>query len=309
MKTLENMTALHYPPCLKTALRDEVPSPALSPEQTALGCPRDDLGQRFVYLVVSPRARGLSIGVNMNPDKSCNFDCVYCEVNRAVPSRDTVLDTEAMATELLQTLTEVKSGRVRERPAYSALPAPLLKLQHVALSGDGEPTLSPKFAEAVETVMHVRALARPFFKIVLITNSTGLDLPGVQDGLKLFTQTDEIWAKLEAGTEPYLAKVNRPKVCLEKVLSNILGLGQKRSIVIQSLFPLINGEEPGVAEIEEYASRLRELKDKGAQISLVQIYSATRPTPHSECAHLPLKSLSRIAQTVRRATGLRAEVF
>ena len=33
----------------------------------------------------------------MNPDKSCNFDCVYCEVNRAGPGRQTVLDTQAMA--------------------------------------------------------------------------------------------------------------------------------------------------------------------------------------------------------------------
>jgi hypothetical protein len=110
-------------------------------------------------------------------------------------------------------------------------------------------------------------------------------------------------------TEVYMAKVNRPKVGMEKVVSNILALGQKRPIVIQSLFPLIDGQEPGGAEIETYASRLQELKDKGAQISLVQIYSATRPTPHSECGHLPLKSLSRIAQTVRAATGLRAEVF
>ena len=51
------------------------------------------------------------------------------------------------------------------------------------------------------------------------------------------------------------------------------------------------------------------LYENGAQISLVEIYSATRPTPHSECGHLPLKSLSRIAQAVRNATGLKAEVF
>src|ERR1041385_9455166 len=46
---------------------------------TAFGCPRDFLDNRFVYTVISARARGLSVGVNMNPDKHCNFDCVYCE--------------------------------------------------------------------------------------------------------------------------------------------------------------------------------------------------------------------------------------
>lgn len=46
------------------------------------GYPHDLSGNRFVYTVISPRARGLSIGVNMNPDKFCNFDCAYCETNR-----------------------------------------------------------------------------------------------------------------------------------------------------------------------------------------------------------------------------------
>jgi hypothetical protein len=75
------------------------------------------------------------------------------------------------------------------------------------------------------------------------------------------------------------------------------------------MVPEINGENPFRSQITEYATRLRELKEAGAQISLVQIYSANRPTPHSECAHLSLKALSEIAKAVRSATGLRTEVF
>ena len=55
--------------------------------------------------------------------------------------------------------------------------------------------------------------------------------------------------------------------------------------------------------------RLKELKAGGAQISLVQIYSAARPGVHAEWGHLPLRVLSQIAQTVRQTAGLRAEVF
>jgi hypothetical protein len=55
--------------------------------------------------------------------------------------------------------------------------------------------------------------------------------------------------------------------------------------------------------------RLKELKAGGAQISLVQIYSAARPGVHAEWGHLPLRVLSQIAQTVRQIAGLRAEVF
>ena len=272
---------------------------------------RDFLNNRFVYAVISPRARGLTLGVNMNPDQRCNFDCVYCEVNRATLPEQSTLDVGVMASELHRTLGHIQQGRLREHPQYQSLPDELLRLRHVALSGDGEPTLSPQFAEVLQAVVHVRALGGfPFFKIVLITNATGLDRSQVQESLKRFTKSDEIWVKLDGGTQEYLDKVCRLKdVTLGKILSNILHLARQRPVVIQSLFPAINGEEPSAEDIEQYAHRLKELKSDGAQISLVQIYSANRPMSHAECGHLPLKTLSQIAQVVRQVAGLRAEVF
>lgn len=277
---------------------------------TAFGCPCDVLGNRFVYTVISPRARRLSVGVNMNPDKRCNFDCVYCEVNRSEPSRESRLEVPQIMSELERTQGLVRSGGLRERPCYRSAPPELLELRHVTLSGDGEPTLCPNFVEAVEAVVHLRACGRfPFFKLVLITNASGLDRPEVAEGLSLFTPRDEVWAKLEAGTQDYMNRVNRPDCPLEKILANILFVARQRPLVIQSLFPSIGGEAPPASEIEAYAQRLRELKEAGAQISLVQIYSATRPTAHPECGHLPLRTLSAIAQRVREAAGLKAEVF
>lgn len=279
------------------------------PPQAAFGSPRDFLDNRYVYTVVSARARGLAVGVNMCPDKHCNFNCVYCEVHRN-GEPPCALDVEVMAAELKKTLGYVRSGRLRERPWYHSLPDELLQLRHVALSGDGEPTLSPRFAEVLQAVVHVRALSGlPFFKLVLLTNSTGLDLPHVQQGLRYFTRSDEVWVKLDGGTQAYVNRVNRSDVPLEKVLSNILWLGRQRPIIVQSLFPALRGEEPPLEEIEQYSRRLLELKEAGAQISLVQIYSASRPTLASESGHLPLKALSRIAHNVRQTTGLKAEVY
>ena len=303
------MNGLTDPARKKNSVRNNQGPNYHNPAETAFGCPRDFLDNRFVYAVVSARARGLSVGVNMNPDKNCNFNCLYCEVHRNGEVREQ-LDVDLMAAELKKTLAMVRAGRLRERPWYHSLPDELLQLRHVALSGDGEPTLSPKFAESLQAVVHVRALAGfPFFKLVLITNATGLDLPHVQEGLKYFTMSDEIWAKLDGGTQAYLNKVNRSEIPLEKVLGNLLLIGRQRPIVIQSLFPAIGGEEPPLEEIEQYARRLLELKEAGADISLVQIYSATRPSANSDCGHLPLRVLSRIAQTVRQTTGLKAEVF
>lgn len=295
------------PPALRKPPGDRAAS---RPPSTASGAPRDFLGNRFVYAVVSPRARGLSIGVNLNPDKECNFDCVYCEVDRHTRDGAARLDVDAMAGELSRTLALVESGALVAQPAFQGLPPDLLKLRQINLSGDGEPTLCPVFLDAVQTVMHVRARSGlPFFKIVLITNATGLDRPQVAEGIRSLTNRDEVWAKLDAGTQAWMERINRPTVLLDQVLANILTLARQRPVVIQSLFPAINGQEPPEPEIREYAQRLKELKDAGANLPLVQIYSATRPTPHSECGHLPLRSLARIAQAVRDTTGLRAEVF
>ena len=276
--------------------------------ETAFDRPRDFLGNRFVYAVISSRAGGLALGVNMNPDRRCNFDCSYCEVDRHTLSDESKLVVDVMAQELHRTLLAVRQGQLRSRPWYQSLPAELLQLRHVALSGDGEPTLAPNFIEAVQAVVRVRALGG-FFKIVLLTNGTGLDQPDVLRGLEFLTKSDEVWIKLDGGTQGFVDKVNRPNVPLEKILANILLIGRQRQVVIQSLFPAIHGEEPPFEEIQEYAMRLKELKAGGALISLVQIYSAARPGVHAEWGHLPLRVLSQIAQTVRQVAGLRAEVF
>ena len=277
----------------------------------AFSYPREFSHKHFVYTVISTRARGLCVGINVNPDRKCNFDCLYCEVDRSQRSSEPKVNVNVMAVELHRTLADIAQGKLRSYPQYQTLPEELLKLRHVTLSGDGEPTLAANFAEVVETVVHVRALGEfPFFKIVLLTNAAGLDLPAVRTGLAHLIKSDEIWAKLDAGSADYLNKIARPQgITLEKIISNILLVARQRPVVIQSLFPSINGEEPTMAEIDQYLGRLKKLKDEGAQISLVQIYSATRPNSHPECGHLPLRTLSQIALAVRQTTGFKAEVF
>jgi wyosine [tRNA(Phe)-imidazoG37] synthetase (radical SAM superfamily) len=284
--------------------------PMRPPHETASGCPRDFLGNRFVYVVISSRARGLSIGLNLSTDMACNFDCLYCEVDRGHPPLERELDIPVMVTELERTLFLAGSGGIRELPGFNRLNEDLLKLRHVAFSGDGEPTLCPKFEEAVQAVTHVRARKTfPFFKLALITNGSGLDLPAVQEGLRYFTSEDEIWIKLDAGSQTYMDRVNRTKVSLGKIMDNIHLIGHRRPVVIQSLFPMIAGQEPDPSEVDQYVQRLRELKDSGAMISLVQVYSASRPTRHPECGHIPLPALARICRRIKAETGLKAEMF
>lgn len=267
---------------------------------------RNFFGNRFVYCVISQRAGGLSIGINMNPDKRCNFDCVYCEVDRTLPGGPARVPVPPMLAELENLLTLVAEGRLTELPGIPAG----LDFKEVALSGDGEPTLCPNFREIAEAVVGLRARRHhPFFKIVVITNGTGLHLPQVRAGLDTLHPRDEIWIKLDAGTPAGFESINRSDVPLEHVLKNIRELGRQRAIVIQSLFPLFEGAGPDEDEIAAYVGCLRELREAGARIELVQVYSAHRPAMNARCGHLPLRMLSLIARRVRDAAGLPAEVF
>lgn len=296
--------------CLPTEPAKNLNAPAATPaESGAFAHPRDYLGKHFVYAVISQRAHGLSLGINLTPDHHCNFDCAYCEIDRDRPVRDREVDIAILLNELDELLLMAKEGRMREIPWLRNVPDELLELKEVALSGDGEPTLCPKFREVVEAVIHRRAQEQHPFKLVLVTNTTGLGLPDVQRALRLFTPWDEIWVKLDAGTQPYMDRINRPGISLKEVLEHIHSIAKTHPVVVQSLFPFLDGIEPSTEEIEEYGRRLLELKQAGAQISLVQIYSAHRPPHRPNCAHLPLKTLSDIARRVRRDTGLRVEVF
>jgi wyosine [tRNA(Phe)-imidazoG37] synthetase (radical SAM superfamily) len=271
---------------------------------------RSYFGNRFVYLLLSARAKGLSLGVNLNPDKHCNFNCVYCEVDRSQTDASSRFDLGAMQTELEEMLAFIRHNTVRELDGFAAMPDELLHLKEVAVSGDGEPTLSPDFQDAIHTVLFVRSKEIvPFFKIVLITNGTGLNLPAVQRTVRLLTSKDEIWVKLDVGREEDFQRINGPKdVSLQDILQNILDLGRQRPIVIQSLFPDVDGIQPSEAEVAAYVERLKDLKAAGAQISLVQIYSVHRQPVRTDCHHLPLSHLTTIARRVRDL-GLRAEVF
>jgi wyosine [tRNA(Phe)-imidazoG37] synthetase (radical SAM superfamily) len=280
------------------------------PAHAPFAYPGDLLGNRLVYLAISPRARGLFIGVNVNPDAACSWGCVYCDVNRSVGKAGLKFDAEIAAAELKETLALVNSPRLRELEPYATLPNELLGLRHVALTGEGEPTDSPDFLQAAQMATHVRARGTaPFFKIVLITNAANLLEPPAQSALSLFTRQDEVWAKLDAGTQARLDLVNQSGLSIETITRNIQETAKRRPVIVQSLFCSIDNRQPGPEDITAYAERLRSMKEAGAEIPLVQIYSARTPTPSGRAQHLPLKRLSEIATLVRNISGLRVEVF
>lgn len=232
----------------------------------------------YVYPVISRRSGGLSIGINLNPDKACNFDCVYCSVDRTAPPLLREVKLDLLREELDQMLQLALSQKLYEQPPFNQTPPGLRRLNDVAFSGDGEPTSYRQFSEACRLVTElVKQRGASDARIVLITNATLLDRSWVAEGLRiLYENNGEIWAKLDAGTADYYRRVDRSAIPLQQVLENILAAGRQRPIVIQSMFMNVDGQPPTDDEITAYLQRLSDLRQQGCQIKLVQIYTIAR---------------------------------
>src|SRR4051794_16960900 len=111
---------------------------------------------RFVYPVLSRRSGGISIGVNLNPDKICNFDCIYCQVDRRSQSETRFVEIDALLDELRGTLDLVMSGRIYETAKFRDVPPALRRLNDIAFSGDGEPTTYKNFDEIIAACANVK---------------------------------------------------------------------------------------------------------------------------------------------------------
>lgn len=266
---------------------------------------------RYVYPVVSRRSKGVSIGVNLNPDKLCNFDCVYCQVDRKTPPTVRDVELPRLIAELQECVELVVSGRLFEDERFASTPSELRRLNDIAFSGDGEPTTCPEFRAAVEAAAEVRRSRRlDDVKLVLITNATRFHDPRVAAVLELLDANHgEIWAKLDAGTEAYYHEVERTTIPFRRVLDNIITAAKVRPIVIQSMFLKLRGEPPTAEEIEAYCDRLAEILAVGGRIQFVQVYTVARTPAEEFVGALNRSEVDAIVERVIARTGLNAEPF
>ncbi len=278
--------------------------------------PRTFLGSSFVYPVLSRRSGGISIGINLSPNRVCNFNCVYCQVKNqpATIPADSKIDQqviEQIENELITLIQMVYKGDLFEHAPFDTVPQELRRLCDISFSGDGEPTSSEIFDTLCTKVANIKKqYARDDVKIVLITNSTLLHKPKVQEALAVLDLNNgEIWAKLDAGTEKYYATVNRSGVAFEKILDNILRAAQKRPIKIQTLFMNIMGSAPDQQEITAYIDRLNFLTDNGAHIKAVQLHTVARQPAESFIEPLTNAQLDAIAHQVQSHTSINIETY
>ncbi|OGW54231.1 MAG: hypothetical protein A2Y48_02050 [Nitrospirae bacterium RIFCSPLOW2_12_42_9] len=267
---------------------------------------------RYVYPVLSRRSKGISVGINLNPDKVCNFNCIYCQVDRNGSAPGISVDISQICRELAETLEMIKTGEIFLIPPFDKVPPELRHISDIAISGDGEPTMFPGFYEVVKEVLKIKEEweERGHFPLVLITNSTGLNRPKVQDAIDLiYKNNGEVWLKLDAGSEDFHKKVSGSDIPLKVIIQNIKSVAIRHPVVIQSCFFRIDNSPFPISEIEDYCLLLKEIVESGGKIRLIQIYTVARPPREDYVSPLSQNELNFIADKVHELTNIPTEIY
>ena len=271
---------------------------------------RGRAGLTYVYPVVSRRARGVSIGINLNPNNACNWRCVYCQVPGLVRGRAPDVDLDLLARELDSFLGQVLDGQWLELHA----PEGARRLNDLALSGNGEPTSSPQFPAVIDLLLDVlerRGLQREV-KLVLITNGSLTHLESVQTGLRRMARVrGEVWFKLDGATDATLLRVNDCHTGIERQRRNLATAARLCPTWVQTMVLDFEGPTLDEGERAAYCAFLRTLLDEGAPLSGVLLYGLARPSQQPEAprlAPLPQAWLESFAAQIRASTGLPVEV-
>lgn len=260
---------------------------------------------RYVYPVISRRAAGLSIGVNLNLDKACNFACLYCQAASEPTPDDTSINLPQIEQELDAILDLVAKGDIWHDPPFDATPPAMRVPRDIAFSGNGEPTLRPELPNAMRIASQVKAKHHlTDARLTLITNATRLHMPSVQQALAIMDEPanhGQVWAKLDAGTETFYQQINQSKTPLAKVLRNISYCGQHRPIVIQTMLLKLDGQPMPDDEFGAYLNQLKQLVEQRCQLRQVQLYTIARSVRDDRVAPLSNDMLDQFAERVRAA--------
>lgn len=263
----------------------------------------------YVYPVVSRRAGGVSIGVNLNPNNACNWKCAYCQVEGLVLGAGPKIDLEKLEHELRVMLHDVLLGDFLARSA----PEGARVLKDIAFAGNGEPTTSPDFRASVEVVGRVLGDAGLLgtLPVVLITNGTQTKKADVAEGLKALASIGgQVWFKFDSATDEAMRRVNQAP---GDVYTHVAKLRVAASLCptwIQTCLVAWDGLPPSEDEQTAYLSIIETLVKEGVSIRGVLLYSAARKSAQPESVHISALSEAWLRAFASRieAAGLHVKV-
>lgn len=246
---------------------------------------RDSAGMTYVYPVISRRAGGVSVGINLNTNNACNWRCIYCQVPGLKRGGAPEVDLEKLAGELRGFLRELLQGDFMQR----RVPADARRLNDIALSGNGEPTSAREFAQVVDLIGRVMAEFDLTGKIrlVLITNGSLIQRAKVKEGLrKMAGLGGEVWFKLDSATANGMRRINSTRQTIEKVHDNLRMAALLCPTWLQTCVFEFDGQPPADIEREAYLKFISRLRAEKVPLQGVLLYGLARPSMQPEAARL-----------------------
>ena len=276
---------------------------------TVVNHDRGSAGLTYVYPVVSRRAGGVSVGINLNVNNACNWRCIYCQVPGLTRGAPPPVDLVKLERELSGFLQDVLHGDF----LAARVPVEARRLNDIAISGNGEPTSAREFESVIDLVGEVRRQnAVPAeVKTVLITNGSLMQRAGVLAGVReLAALSGEVWFKVDRATRSGLRKVNNTRADIARMRANLEIATRLCPTWIQTCVFAIDGSPPEEAEQQAYLGFLRERVAEGLPLQGVLLYGLARQSFQPEAKHLgalPFAWLDAFAEKIR-ALGLEVKV-
>ncbi|MCL2525335.1 MAG: radical SAM protein [Betaproteobacteria bacterium] len=268
---------------------------------------RDSANLRYVYPVISRRAGGVSVGINLNSNNACNWACLYCQVDDLRRGAPPPLDLALLERELTQFLDAALNGDFMIR----AVPPAARRLMDVAFSGNGEPTSAAEFAAAVDCVGRVLEKFGLTGKLMprLITNGSLLHRPQVAAGIRRLGELGgEVWFKVDRAEPEAVAEINGVALAPARVTAHLARCAALAPTWVQTCWFALDGRAPSAAARAAYCALLAPL---AGQLAGIHLYGLARPSRQAAAARLtalPAGELTAFADEIQKKTGIRVLV-
>ena len=246
---------------------------------------RELSGLKYIYSVVSRRAGGLSVGINLNVNNACNWQCIYCEIPNLTRGSPPPIELAVLEKELRFFLHEIIHGDYMEKNVSLED----RHLKDIAFSGNGEPTSADEFPEVI---LIVKKVLNEFdllhkIKIRLITNGSLMHQASVINSVEMLKEMNgEVWFKVDAATETSIKKINQVNLKPNQILDRLQSSAKICPTFIQTCIFTIDGNGPSDEDIDAYIKLVKEVQN---DILGVHLYGLARPSLQPQA-----KSLGRI---------------
>ncbi len=189
---------------------------------------------------INSRRFGISLGIDLSPNsKQCNFDCLYCELEKA----KTVTSQNSSILPSLYIDTVQKA--IKETP----------QIEVITITANGEPTLYPYLDELVDKLN----LIKEDKKLLILSNSSLINNPNIS---KILQKIDIVKLSLDCASKECFKKLDRidKDINHQDIIEGLLSFSKvfSKELVIEVLFvDTINNKEKEIKEIYQILKRLK----------------------------------------------------